>query len=124
MPGFEMVATSRVKIRAGVSFESAPVGDLEAGEVVRLLQVEHVSGQLRVRHARGWSSVRSAGSGRELLQLHSAHSTTRADVDLSHGPPPPKKKKKRTGDLIEVSFAPVNARLRYEVSCVLNDCSK
>eukprot|EP01048_Picozoa_sp_COSAG05_P023582 COSAG05_NODE_5170_length_1245_cov_61.240838_1_plen_156_part_00 len=42
MPGLEVVATSRVKIRAGLSFDSAPVGDLQSGEVVQLLQVEQV----------------------------------------------------------------------------------
>jgi hypothetical protein len=48
-------------------WRSADAGSLRPGERVSVMEVEPQSG--RVRHERGWSSVRSKGSGRELLRL-------------------------------------------------------
>eukprot|EP01047_Picozoa_sp_COSAG01_P076461 COSAG01_NODE_13431_length_1586_cov_4.817081_1_plen_239_part_01 len=64
--GSVLEAVSNVTIRAEALVESARVGCLLAGERVSVMEVEPRSG--RVRHERGWSSICSKGSGRELLR--------------------------------------------------------
>ena len=53
-------------IRAGVSAESAKIGNLREGEVFEALEARTVDGgQLRIRMARGWVSL-TAKSGKPL----------------------------------------------------------
>jgi hypothetical protein len=68
--GAEMQAVLKSKIRAGVETASAAVGELAAGDSLTVLELGWTAtGQLRVRHARGWSSTATAGSGKQLLRL-------------------------------------------------------
>ena len=74
--GCQLRSLAKAKIRAGSAMDSAAVGELAKGETLTVLELLWLDGRteaaprlLRVRHARGWSSVRTAGSGRELLQL-------------------------------------------------------
>eukprot|EP01050_Picozoa_sp_SAG11_P002798 SAG11_NODE_146_length_14788_cov_5.672884_6_plen_579_part_00 len=68
--GTKLVALSKSKIRSGLEMTSAVAGEVKPGEVLMVLEVgrTNVTGQLRVRHTRGWSSVVTSGSGRQLLR--------------------------------------------------------
>ena len=65
-----MTAVCRSKVRNGVDADSAAAGDLQPGDRLTVLELgRNKAGQLRVRHAQGWSSFATAGSGRQLLRL-------------------------------------------------------
>ena len=68
--GAVMTAVCRSKVRNGVDADSAAAGDLQPGDRLTVLELgRNKAGQLRVRHAQGWSSFATAGSGRQLLRL-------------------------------------------------------
>ena len=69
--GSVVTAVCKSKVRSGVEADSAAAGELQPGELLTVVELgRNKAGQLRVRHARGWSSVATAGSGRQLLRLH------------------------------------------------------
>ena len=60
---------ARSIIRAGCAKESAEVGVLEVGEIIKVAEHRKVGKQLRVRFERGWTSVHTSQGQRLLTKL-------------------------------------------------------
>eukprot|EP01052_Picozoa_sp_SAG31_P002803 SAG31_NODE_101_length_25195_cov_67.436758_15_plen_497_part_00 len=84
--GMVLEAVSKSKVRCGVEMDSEAAGELAAGELLTVLGIgRNRAGQLRVRHSRGWSSVVTAGSGRQLLWIRDAGERVMSQTSVSSG---------------------------------------
>ena len=60
---------ARAVIRVGSARDSEKAGILEIGEIIKVLEQRRVDGAVRVRFARGWTSVKTSSGGRLLERL-------------------------------------------------------